>query len=115
MSTEKKYTIIGEQAKNPEIDKKPLVVEKPSFGKKVYIYNIILVSFLTAAAFIIIALSGVLNIMDVSPLATIVVSAYAELGLHTGFFIWKAKFENGRKYKDVNLIEQLKLENEGNI
>ena len=32
---------------------------------------------------------------------TIVMSAFAELGIHTGFIVWKAKVENCGKYPNV--------------
>ena len=48
-------------------------------------------------------LSGVLSI-DTSALTVIIPSAYGELAVHTGFVIWKAKTENARKYKDVNML-----------
>lgn len=84
-----------------------IVEPATSFSKQIYIYNIALVTFVTFISLIIICASGLLDIPDISPLSTIVTAAFAELGLHTGFFIWKAKFENGRKYRDVNLISQL--------
>ena len=36
---------------------------------------------------------------------------WGELGIHTGFIIWKAKEENCRKYKNVNNddLEEIEL------
>lgn len=45
--------------------------------------------------------------MDLSSYASGMPYAFAELGIHTGFIVWKAKVENCRKYKDVNQIEVL--------
>ena len=51
-----------------------------------------------AAILAITALGGLLGLADLSPLGSIPQWAYTELGIHTGFVIWKAKTENARKY-----------------
>ena len=51
-----------------------------------------------AAILAITALGGFLGLTDLSPLGGIPQWAYTELGIHTGFIIWKAKTENSRKY-----------------
>lgn len=71
------------------------------FTDKMYLYNVIFVTAVVILSFIAVFLSGRLMI-DTSAISVIVPSAYAELGVHTGFVIWKAKAENARKYKDVN-------------
>lgn len=60
-----------------------------------------------AAILVITALSGVLNLTDLSPLSNIPQWAYAELGIHTGFIVWKAKTENCRKNKDYSKLSEL--------
>ena len=65
---------------------------KRGFTDKLYFYNFVAVHVITA-------LSGVLGITDLSPLGGIPQWAYTELGLHTGFIVWKAKEENSRKYR----------------
>ena len=72
---------------------------KRGFTDKLYFYNFVAVHVIIAAILVITALSGVLGIMDLSPLSSIPQWAYAELGLHTGFIVWKAKEENSRKYR----------------
>lgn len=52
-------------------------------------------------------LSGYLEVTDLSIVSVGVPAAFAELGLHTGFIIWKAKIENCRKNKDVNNLKEL--------
>ncbi len=74
---------------------------KRGFTDKMYLYNVIFVTAVVIISFIAVFLSGKLEI-DTSAISVIVPSAYAELGIHTGFVIWKAKAENARKYKDVN-------------
>ncbi len=72
------------------------------FTDKLYIYNIVFVTAVVIISFTAVFMSGWLN-LDTSAVAVIVPSAYGELAVHTGFVIWKAKCENARKYKDVNL------------
>ena len=74
---------------------------KRGFTDKMYLYNVIFVTAVVIISFTAVFLSGKLEI-DTSAISVIVPSAYAELGVHTGFVIWKAKAENARKYKDVN-------------
>lgn len=72
-----------------------------------YYYNFVAVHAIVAAVVILTALSGLLGITDMSALSTIPPCAYAELGIHTGFIIWKAKTENCRKHKDYSKLEEL--------
>ena len=74
---------------------------KRGFTDRLYIYNVIFVTAVVVVSFIAVFLSGFLE-LDTSAVSVIVPSAYAELSVHTGFVIWKAKCENQRKYKDVN-------------
>lgn len=75
------------------------------FMDKLYYYNFRAVWTFTAACFVLTALSGYLNIPDMSIVSVGVPAAFAELGLHTGFIVWKAKSENCRKYKDYSAME----------
>ncbi len=75
---------------------------KRGFTDKMYLYNVVFVTAVVILSFIAVFLSGKLMI-DTSALNIIIPSAYAELAVHTGFVIWKAKAENARKYKDVNI------------
>lgn len=43
-------------------------------------------------------LSGVLNITDLSIVSYGIPTAFAELGVHTGYIVWKAKSENLNKH-----------------
>lgn len=53
--------------------------------------------------------SGMLQITDLSIVTVGVPAAFTELGLHTGFIIWKHKTENCRKFKDVNALKELEV------
>ncbi len=75
------------------------------FTDRMYLYNVIFVTAVVIISFTAVFLSGILSI-DTSAISVIVPSAYAELGVHTGFVIWKAKAENARKYKDVNITDE---------
>lgn len=75
------------------------LIKNRGFTDKLYFYNFCAVHILMAAILIITALGGALNLTDLSPLSNIPQWAYTELGIHTGFVIWKAKTENQRKYK----------------
>ena len=75
---------------------------KRGFTDKMYLYNVIFVTAVVIISFIAVFLSGKL-MLDTSAISVIIPSAYAELAVHTGFVIWKAKAENARKYKDVNV------------
>ena len=80
---------------------------KRGFSEKLYLLNLILVWVYVFSIFWLTKNSGNLGIMDLSSYASGMAYAFAELGIHTGFIVWKAKVENCRKYKDVNLTEDL--------
>lgn len=68
------------------------------FTDRLYVINFIAVHIIVASVVILTALSGTLNITDMTALAAIPPCSYAELGVHTGFVIWKAKAENMNKH-----------------
>ena len=78
---------------------------KRGFTDKLYLYNVIFVTAVVIISFIAVFMSGLLN-LDTSAISVIVPSAYGELAVHTGFVIWKAKNENARKYRDVNVTDE---------
>lgn len=77
------------------------------FTDRMYYYNFVAVHVIVLAVVALTALSGALGILDMSALAAIPPCAYAELGMHTGFVVWKAKVENCRKNKDQSRLEGL--------
>lgn len=70
------------------------------FTDKLYYYNFRAVWLFVSACFILTAASGYLGVTDLSIVSVGIPAAFAELGVHTGFIIWKAKTENCRKHKD---------------
>ncbi len=77
------------------------------FSDKLYYYNFRAVWIFVGACFALNALSGVLGIADLAVITYGIPAAFAELGMHTGFIIWKAKTENCRKNKDYSKLTEL--------
>ena len=77
------------------------------FSERLYLLNLLLVWVYVFSIFWLTKNSGNFGIMDLSSYASGMPYAFGELGIHTGFIVWKAKVENCRKYKDVNQIEVL--------
>lgn len=77
------------------------------FTDRLYYYNFLAVHLIVAAVVLLTALSGILGITDMSALSTVPPCAYAELAVHTGFIVWKAKTENCRKNKDYSNLKEL--------
>lgn len=75
------------------------------FTDKLYYYNFRAVWVFVAACFILTAVSGYLGVTDLSIVTVGIPAAFTELGLHTGFVVWKAKMENCRKNKDFSHME----------
>lgn len=75
------------------------------FTDKLYYYNFRAVWVFVVACYILTAASGYLGVTDLSVVSVGIPAAFAELGLHTGFVIWKAKAENCRKHKDYSMME----------
>lgn len=84
--------------------------KKMEFSKKMYLFTTGFAIFCVLVTFMLIAFSGFLGISDLSVLGVVITSCFAEVSVHSGFYIWKAKYENGRKYKDVNLMSSLNNE-----
>ena len=80
---------------------------KRGFSDKLYFYNFRAVWVFTGACYLLNALSGVLGVSELAVISYGIPAAFAELGLHTGFIIWKAKVENCRKNKDYSKLEEL--------
>ncbi len=83
---------------------------KRSFTDKLYLFNLIFSWLFIAICIALTVFSGYLNITDLSIVNVGIPTIFAELSVHTGFVIWKAKVENCRKFKDVNLLQELESE-----
>ena len=85
-------------------------MKKRSFTDKLYVFNLIASWLFITICILLTIFSGYLNITDLSIVSVGIPTIFAELSVHTGFIIWKAKVENCRKFKDVNLIQELESE-----
>ena len=90
------------------------IKKKRSFTDRLYVVNLVFAWLFILVCIILTILSGYLNITDLSIVSIGIPTVFAELSVHTGFIIWKAKVENCRKFKDVNaqqnILEQLESE-----
>ncbi len=80
---------------------------KRGFSDRLYYYNFRMVWGFAWGCFILNALSGYLGITDLAIVNIGIPAAFGELGLHTGFIVWKAKVENCRKNKDKSKLTEL--------
>lgn len=85
-------------------------MRKRSFTDKLYVFNLVFSWLFIAICIALTVFSGYLNITDLSIVNVGIPTIFAELSVHTGFVIWKAKVENCRKFKDVNLLNELESE-----
>ena len=80
------------------------------FQDRLYWMNLKFTWIFTMMCFALNALSGVLQIADLSIISYGLPAVYTELAIHSGFMVWKAKVENCRKHKDINRLEELERE-----
>lgn len=81
--------------------------KRRGFSEKLYMLNFLFVWVYMISVFWLTVKSGSLGIIELSSYASGIPYAFGELGIHTGFIVWKAKVENCRKYKDVNQLTEL--------
>ena len=68
------------------------------FTDKLYFLNLTLSWLFIIVCIIMTALEGRLGISDLSIASVGIPAVFAELGVHTGFIVWKAKTENISKF-----------------
>ena len=68
------------------------------FTDKLYFLNLTLSWLFIIVCIVITALSGTLGITDLSLVSVGIPAVFTELGVHTGFIVWKAKTENISKF-----------------
>ena len=78
-----------------EVDK---MIKKRGFTDKLYFLNLTLSWLFIIICIVLTALSGKLGITDLSLVSVGIPAVFAELGVHTGFIVWKAKTENINKF-----------------
>ena len=74
------------------------MIKKRGFTDKLYFLNLTLSWLFIVVCIVITALSGTLGITDLSLVSVGIPAVFAELGVHTGFIVWKAKTENINKF-----------------
>lgn len=77
-----------------------IFVRSRGYTDRLYFLNLRLTWIFVWACFILNIFCGILEIGTLDIITYGVPAAFAELGLHTGFIIWKAKVENCRKHKE---------------
>jgi len=80
------------------------------FMDKMFIIAFVFVILNVIITYLLVSLSGILGISDISPVNEIIIGSFAFLSIFAGFMVWKAKVENCRKHKDVNRLEELERE-----
>lgn len=75
------------------------------YTDKLYFLNLTLSWLFILVCIVITIFSGKLGITDLSLVSVGLPAVFAELGIHTGFIVWKAKTENISKY-GVQPIEE---------
>lgn len=68
------------------------------FTDKLYFLNFAITWLFVVVCIVITIFSGYLQITDLSLVSYGIPTAFAELGVHTGYIIWKAKSENINKH-----------------
>ena len=77
-------------------------IKSRGFTDRLYMLNFTMVWLFVWACFVATLFSGILEITDLSAITTAITCAFAELGLHTGFVVWKAKVENMAKHNKLS-------------
>lgn len=75
------------------------------YTDKLYFLNLTLSWLFILICIVVTLISGKLGITDLSLVSVGLPAVFAELGIHTGFIVWKAKTENISKY-GVQPIEE---------
>ena len=74
------------------------MIKNRGFTDKLYFLNLTLSWLFIVVCIILTALSGKLGMTDLSVVSVGIPAVFAELGVHTGFIVWKAKTENMSKF-----------------
>ena len=81
-------------------------IRRRGYNDRLYFFNLQFAQCFTIACFILTALSGVLNITDMSIVNYGIPAVWGEVSLHTALIIWKAKAENKLKFnKEIELFD----------
>ena len=81
------------------------MLKNRGFTDKLYFLNLTLSWLFIIICIVITIFSGKLGITDLSIASVGIPAVFTELGIHTGFIVWKAKTENINKYGDRSLMD----------
>lgn len=73
-------------------------LKERGFSDKLYFLNFTITWIFVLICIVITIFSGYLNITDLSLVSYGIPTVFAELGVHTGYIVWKAKSENINKH-----------------
>lgn len=80
------------------MDEKKGSLKSRGFTDRLYFLNLTLSWLFIIVCIVMTALEGRLGITDLSIASVGIPAVFAELGVHTGFIVWKAKTENMAKF-----------------
>ena len=80
------------------MDEKKGSLKFRGFTDRLYFLNLTLSWLFIIVCIVMTALEGRLGITDLSIASVGIPAVFAELGVHTGFIVWKAKTENMAKF-----------------
>lgn len=75
------------------------------FSDRLYFLNLQLTWIFVIICIVLTVLSPILQIQDLSIISYGLPAVFAELGIHTGFIVWKAKHENISKFGYIPEID----------
>ena len=78
------------------------MLKNRGFTDKLYFLNLTLSWLFIIVCIVMTALEGKLGITDLSIASVGIPAVFAELGVHTGFIVWKAKTENMAKFNQLD-------------
>ena len=73
-------------------------IKERGFTDRLYFLNLTLSWLFIIICIVMTAFSGILGMTDLSLVSVGIPAVFAELGVHTGFIVWKAKTENIHKH-----------------
>jgi len=80
------------------LDRAMAYMHMRGYTDRLYVLNFLCVMMITAASLVILFFNVIRDGGDMSGVSTLLTVAWAELGTHTGFIIWKAERENMKKF-----------------
>lgn len=80
-------------------------IKERGFTDKLYFLNFTITWLFVIICIVITIFSGKLGITDLSIVSYGIPTVFAELGVHTGYVVWKAKSENLNKHPIIDKLD----------